>query len=479
MSTLVAPAFATASDRAARIRFRRALMLLVMTLVLPGSAQVVAGDRRMGWIALRTVFAVFVAGVLTGLLSMVHHQFAFWLVTTPWILNVIRFALIALAIGWAYLFVDAWRIGQPLSLLMGHRRTVVAVNLVLTLAVTATLLFSAHVVAVQRGFILSVFSGEEVVGAHDGRFNVAILGGDAGAGRWGMRPDSMTIASIDATTGKTVLIGLPRNMANFTFPRGSVMAEQFPDGFNCEGCYLNGLWTWAEDHPSLFGDTAHPGIDATLSGMEGISGLRINYWVTADLSGFKQIVDAVGGVTLNVRQPIPVGGLGDDVTGYIDPGVQKLNGFETLWYARAREGSDDYSRMARQKCVMNALLGQVSPQQVLTNFQKIADAGSAMLQTSIPAGEVDRFIDLALKAKGQKISTLSLVPPLVPNTADPNIAQIHAKVTAAVKPAAGQKAPSPKTGGVPKDLDTVTGGSLGSLSGGYQANQTADLSRAC
>ena len=83
-------------------------------------------------------------------------------------------------------------------------------------------------------------------------------------------------------------------------------------------------------------------------------------------------------------QPIPVGGLGDDVTGYIQPGVRKLNGFDTLWFARAREGSDDYSRMARQKCVMNAMLHQISPQTALTNFEKIAKASSAMISTDIP-----------------------------------------------------------------------------------------------
>ena len=154
--------------------------------------------------------------------------------------------------------------------------------------------------------------------------------------------------------------------------------------------------------------------------IEGITGLKINYWSMVNLEGFKDLVDAVGGVTLTVRSPIPVGGLGSDVTGYIQPGTRKLDGHDTLWYARAREGSDDYSRMARQKCVMNAMLHQISPQVALRNFEQIATASSAMISTDIPAGEVDRFLSLALKAKAQKISTLSLVPPMI-NTADPDI----------------------------------------------------------
>jgi len=111
-----------------------------------------------------------------------------------------------------------------------------------------------------------------------------------------------------------------------------------------------------------------------------------------NLKGFRDLVDAVGGVTLNVRQRIPIGGLGTDVYDYIEPGRQKLTGFQTQWYARARDGSDDYSRMARQKCVMNAMLHQVSPQTVLTHFEQIAKASSQMISTDIPASEVDRFM---------------------------------------------------------------------------------------
>ena len=55
---------------------------------------------------------------------------------------------------------------------------------------------------------------------HHGRYNVLLLGGDSGSDRWGLRPDSLTVASIDAETGKTMLFGLPRNMMNFPFAEG-------------------------------------------------------------------------------------------------------------------------------------------------------------------------------------------------------------------------------------------------------------------
>ena len=82
----------------------------------------------------------------------------------------------------------------------------VGVNGLLCFTVAGALLFGAHLVGVQRDFIITMFGDGEATGAHDGRYNVLLLGGDSGAGRWGLRPDSMTVASIDAETGKTVLI---------------------------------------------------------------------------------------------------------------------------------------------------------------------------------------------------------------------------------------------------------------------------------
>ena len=156
-----------------------------------------------------------------------------------------------------------------------------------------------------------------------------------------------------------------------------------------------------------------------------------------NLQGFRDLVDAVGGVELNVRTRIPVGGLGSDVTGYIEPGVRTLDGHDTLWFARAREGSDDYSRMARQKCVMSAMLKQISPQSAVANFEDIAAASSEMISTNLPASELDRFMQLALKARSQRISTVSLVPPLI-NTASPDIALIQSTISAAIARAEGR-----------------------------------------
>lgn len=466
-------------DRAARVRFRRAVTLVLMTLVLPGSAQLVVGNKRVGRIAMRIWILTLGVSILAAALIWLWPVLGLKFATNTLLLGLLRAVLIAMAIGWGYLFFDVLRLGKPLSLPKNHRLAAVGVNVGLLLTVTAVLLFGAHVVGVQRGFLISVAGGGEVQGAKDGRFNVLLAGGDSGAGRNGLRPDSLTVASIDARTGKTVLIGLPRNMANFPFREGSVMDEQFPDGFNCDDCMLNGVSTWAMDHTDLFGDDETPGMSATVQAVEGITGLEIGYWALVNMKGFRKLVDAFGGVELNVRDRIPVGLPHDSYFTYIEPGVRKLDGHDTLWFARARHGSDDYSRMARQKCVMSAMLTQLSPQRAVLNFQKIMGAGADMLSTSMPSSEFDTFISLAMKAKSQKMASVSLVPPLV-STGNPDIDAARSAVARTIERSESPpRRKSKKSGSKADGGDTVTGGSVGTLKSGYAANAAEDVGQVC
>jgi len=117
-------------------------------------------------------------------------------------------------------------------------------------------------------------------------------------------------------------------------------------------------------------------------------------------------------VTIKVSGRIPIGKTGD-ITGWIEPGTRHLDGFDTLWYARSRATSDVCSRMTRQKCVMSAMLHQLNPKTVITNFGDIAAAGNRVISTSIPASELGTFVGLALKAKSLPISTVSFVLPRI------------------------------------------------------------------
>ncbi len=416
-----------------RVRFRRALTLLLMTLVLPGSAQLVAGNAKVGRVALRIwLFLLGCLGVLV-LFAWLWPGVLASLAFNTFVLGLIRAVLIGCALGWAVLFIDAWRLGDPLGLEQRQRLTVFGLNGVLCFAVSGALLFGSHLVSVHRSFISDVFGASHVSSADAGRYNVLLLGGDAGKTRWGMRPDSITVASVDAETGRTVLIGLPRNLMNVPFPEGTPMHKAFPDGYDCgTECLLNAVYTWAVDHKDQFpkgvGDV---GVWATTKTVEEITGLKINYYAMVDLHGFEELVDAVGGVTITVPERLPIGGGGGPILGWIEPGRQHLNGHEALWFARSRATTDDYSRMARQKCVMSAMLSQLSPTRVVTRFTAIADAGKQVVTTDIPASQLDTFVDLARKARTHPVSTVSLVPPQV-STADPDFDQIRTMIDDAI-----------------------------------------------
>jgi LCP family protein required for cell wall assembly len=415
-----------------RARLRRAVALLAMTVAVPGSAQLVAGNRRVGRIAVRCwVVAVVVCAVSTGF-ALSSRARLVRMATSLWFLGVARVFLVVFAVGFAYLLVDAWRLSDPLHLSRLQRLAMASLNGVLCFSVTGALLFASHYVAVQRAFVQHVFASHRVVAAKDGRFNVLLLGGDAGADRVGLRPDSITVASIDEHSGRTVLFGLPRNLQNVPFPRGSVMHKQFPHGFNCTDCYINGIYTWATDHRQLFPGVKDPGVVATTQAVEQTTGLAINYYVLIDMRGFRNLVDAVGGITVNVTERLPIGGVGGPITGHIQPGHRHLDGYQTLWFARSRATSDDYSRMARQKCVMNAMLHQLRPRTLLTHFSRIAKAGQQVIATSVPPSEINRFLGLAAKARRLPINSVSFVPPRI-NGYDPDFKQIRAMVKAAIK----------------------------------------------
>jgi LCP family protein required for cell wall assembly len=480
MSAALPPVSArNAPGRAARVRFRRALTLLLMTVVLPGSAQVAAGNKRVGHHALRAVAAAILFSlVLVATLLVSQDRIIIWF-TNVWFLRVLRLGLILYAIGWAYLLIDAWRIANPLGLRQNQRLAMTALNGVVCLSLSGVLLYASQLVADEKGFIQAVFVSGSTSAAQDGRYNILLLGGDAGADRMGLRPDSMTIASVDQVTGRSVLFSLPRNLAKVPFPPGTVMHRQYPDGFSGKGCrpdcLLNAVNTWAEDHKSLFPGVDHPGILATTQAIEQVTGLPINYYVMVDLGGFRELVDALGGIEINVHQEIPIGGIGGAITGYIKPGKQRLNGFQTLWYSRSRVWSSDYSRMARQKCVMNAMLHQLSPTTVLTKFGAIAKAGQDILSTSIPASEIHTFLGLSLKARNLPVTTVSFVPPKI-DTGDPDFSVIRQMVVSAIS-----KSEAAGTSRAPGHATRPPGG-LGkkdSYQQSYAANDTTDLTTSC
>ena len=393
-----------------------------MTLVLPGSAQLAAGHRRLGRVALRIWATLWFLALLAALLTLILPEAALAVVTLGPTLVAIKTVIIVLGLGWVALIVDAWRLAHPWELERWGWLGFSALSLAVALTIFGGFIAVASMVSAQHDLTTTVFSGGGDQAAKLGRYNVLLMGGDAGRDRVGLRPDSMTVASIDADTGRTVLISLPRNMQAAPFPSYSPLHARFPHGYRCSdgSCMLNAVYTYASEHRDLYPGVQNPGAQATKEAVEGATGLTINYWVLIDLKGFQSLVDSVGGINMDVYRRVPIGGGSTKIHGYVEAGKNRhLNGYEALWFARSRADSSDYDRMVRQKCVMSAMLNQFDPITVLTKFNKIAAASRQVVATDIPTSEIGAMIDLALKAKRLPVSSVAMMPPLInPNSPD-------------------------------------------------------------
>jgi LCP family protein required for cell wall assembly len=212
-----------------------------------------------------------------------------------------------------------------------------------------------------------------------------------------------------------VLFGFSRETEHIVFRPGSVMARLMPEGWTCGNeCLLNGLYTWGNDHAKLFpAGTADPGLVATTEAVESLSGLDVQYHVLVDLQGFQGLIDAVGGLDITVQRRTPIGGGASKISGYIEPGVRHLDGYHALWYARSRTKSTNYERMARQRCVVTALVKQLDPTTVVLNFASILEATKGVVRTDIPQQALPELADLAVRTKQQPITSVNFVPPLI------------------------------------------------------------------
>lgn len=385
-----------------------------MSAALPGSVQTFAGHGRIGRVATRVYGTAAALAVLLAVGVLVARGFTVGLLLTPAVAAILRAVLWVLFVGWLLLLVDAWRLARPIGLRQRPRLLLTATTLVLAVAVGWVTSVAASALA-GAGNVGEVLAGGGDTQRKAGRYNVLLLGADAAAHREGLRPDSINVATIDAETGRTVLFGLPRNLQRVPFPQSSPLHELYPDGYVCDDgeCMLNGIYTLGEDHQDLY-----PGQDAGLEAVkEAVSetlGLELNYYAMVDMAGFQSLIDAMGGINLDISKPIPIGGGSSKISGYIEPGTNvHLDGYHALWFARSRAESSDYERMVRQKCVMSAMVKQLDPVTVATKFVQLSEAGKDLLRTDVGRGEITELAELALKAKSLKIASVNFSPPLI------------------------------------------------------------------
>lgn len=401
-------------------RTKRAFCLLLLTLVLPGSAQTVAGNRALGRRALRITLTAWAAIAAAVVLALVNRPLLITLVTDRWIALALIVVLVLLAVGWALLFLNTLRIIRPALLAPGMRPVVAACLAVLMVGTSGSLAYGAYVLNVSRNTFGSIFQAGAPFDPVDGRYNFLLMGGDAGEDRIGRRPDSISVLSVEAKTGETVTFGIPRNFQNAPFPEDSPLHDVYPDGYDCgDECIINSLYTTVhEQYADLYPGALDPGAEAMMDAASGVLGIEIQAYAIIDMGGFEQLIDAMGGITVNAGGWVPISGATIEGTelhlppeGWIAPGKQTLDGYHALWYARSREFVTDYDRIARQQCVQQAMIAQLDPATVLTRFEAIAKAGEQIVETNVPRSQLGGFVDLAVKAKGHETRTLTIGPP--------------------------------------------------------------------
>jgi LCP family protein required for cell wall assembly len=426
--------------------FGRALGLTILGGLVPGLGLIKAGRRKVGL----TVLAIFALSVAVVVYAVVAERrtLLHWAVQ-PDALRLAAIVLPAVAVVWSVIILATYRSLRPSSATGWQRLVGVAVVLVLVGVVAAPLSVGSRYAMVQKDMVEHIFAKKDSKSATrptkvtvedpwagQDRVNVLLLGGDGGHDRVGVRPDTLITASIDTRTGDTVLFSLPRNLRKIPFPKDSVLADAYPDGVYAGPgdqleWMLNSIYENVPDqHPSLL-DSDNPGADATKLAVSGALGLRIDYYVLVNLKAFEQLIDAFGGITVNVNYRVPKGGSEDEGLkpgGWIEPGPnQHLDGFDALWFARGRWGLDDYQRMLRQRCVIKAIIDQADPIKVLTRFEAIAKSSKDLVSTDIPQSMLPAFVDLSLKVKRAKVKSIAFTNKII-SPWEPDFDEIRAMV---------------------------------------------------
>ena len=431
-----------------RIMTTRAWWLVVLNFVLPGSAQVLAGNRRLGRFGLGATLTLVTVAIIAGTVYLFWPEVVLTVFTSTIGLWGAAAVLAFYAVTWLVLTLNTLRLINLGHAAPGARPLIAAFSTVLMLLVTGTAGYGAFVATTASGFLSSIFVAGPSEPPVDGRYNILLLGGDAGADRDGLRPDSISVVSIDAATGEATTISLPRNLENVPFSARSSLGALYPEGYGaidgCDvsACMLNSIFTEAEvKHPEYYPNAviegSSPGIQATLEAAQGITGLAIQYFVLIDMQGFSDLIDALGGVDIDVQNRVPVHT--DEsftkVLFWFEPGMQHMDGYHALWFARSRHGTSDYDRMQRQTQMQEALLAQASPANVLAKFQGVAAASTRVVKTDVPQGMLGYFVNLASKTKELPVIAVPLIPENGVDPEDPDYATIQAMVAAALAPA--------------------------------------------
>jgi len=290
------------------------------------------------------------------------------------------------------------------------------------------------------------------------RITVLLAGGDAGPGRSGLRTDTMIVATLDTTTGKAALFGVPRNFGHVPLPKRfedsfvDLERRLFPPPTPAEGeqpapwepckCYpgkLNALYGSTRNWRRTFPNAVDPGMEMLRRTLQHLLGLHIDYYALIDMKGFVDLVDAIGGVDTYIDKPLHTEVSppreGDHWAKIdVDVGWHHLTSAEALAWVRARRGMSDYTRMRRQRCMLKAVAAEFDAYTVFRSFPAIASAIENSVTTNVPVAFLPDLVQAAASLDFDDITTVGLIPPYYAPVRDakfnaiPDVDRIRSKV---------------------------------------------------
>jgi LCP family protein required for cell wall assembly len=252
--------------------------------------------------------------------------------------------------------------------------------------------------------------------AKDGRLDLLLIGSDAGPDRWSLRTDTMIVLSIDIEHARAALFGIPRNMVGVPLApesAGAVKGGRFPG-------LLNALYVYAMRHPKRFPGGASRGFRAVTGAVQELVGVRLDGAVVVNLAGFVRLVDAIGGLWIDVPTRLvdrnyPLEDGSGHIRLVIRRGCQRLDGRMALAYARSRHQDSDYQRMRRQQRVLVAVARQVDPLKLASKARKLLKIAKDDLWTTIKRKEIGGLAELAARVDTARVKRVTFVPPDYPS----------------------------------------------------------------
>jgi LCP family protein required for cell wall assembly len=390
---------------------RTALVWTVLGAVLPGLG-LIRAQRKAAGAALLALTAV-----LVGIAAFVARpEYAVRLGLSPFFLRAFLWVGVALILLWVWSLIVTYRALQP----AGNRRAGYAIITALAVLAMGIVGWTGVASLRQASLIVDALADSEGPNlarsgltpgpllnpwANTERVNLLLLGLNSGQGNetdaTSIMADAIVVASIDTATGNTLLISVPRSLAQVPFPEGSAFQRSFPrgwyDGRNPSNpdYQLGAMYSYLPmnvDQQAF--QSANLGADAMKLAVGAALDLTIDYYIALDLDSMAGLIDAVGGVTVNVNKEIPV------TNGTLPAGAdQVLSGRTAVEYIRNRTVDDDSRRMARTRCVVYDLFEAADLTDIVGQLTGVQGFTATTIRSDIPTTMAGNVAALGLKMR--------------------------------------------------------------------------------